>query len=50
MAISIVQGGPGFPVLLPALYQYFCTGECTNLPIEDCDVPHHEAKKLLMQV
>ncbi len=25
VATSIVQGGPGFPVLLPAAYSYICS-------------------------
>lgn len=32
-AMSVTQGGPGFPVLADADYQYFVTGKTTNLHI-----------------
>ncbi|XP_065906067.1 G2/M phase-specific E3 ubiquitin-protein ligase-like [Dysidea avara] len=37
--ISVVQGGPGFPLLSDSVYQYLCTGETTNIEIDDEDLP-----------
>ena len=39
-AMSVTQGGPGFPVLADAVYQYFVIGKTTNLHIpSDCLPP-----------
>ena len=48
--MNIVHGGSGCPIFLPAIYQYMCTGEYTDLPLQDGDVPHSEAQSLLSQV
>ena len=48
--MNIVQGGSGFPVLSPALYKYMCTGEYLDLPLEDINVPHRQARHLILQV
>lgn len=37
--MSLVQGGPGFPLLADAVYQYLCTGETTAVPVADEDLP-----------
>ena len=37
--MSIVQGGPGFPVLADATYRYMTTGETTNVKVSDEDLP-----------
>lgn len=42
--MNIAQGGSGFPVLSPALYKYMCTGEYIDLPLEDINVPHSQAR------
>ena len=39
VSANIAQEGSGFPVLHPALFQYICTAQYTDLPIEDEDVP-----------
>ncbi len=39
IATSIVQGGPGFPVLHPVVYKYITTGEYLGLVVDDSDVP-----------
>lgn len=47
ISANIAQEGSGFPVLHPALFQYICTGQYTDLPIEDEDVPDTDVKSLL---
>ena len=37
--MSIVQGGAGFPVLSPAVFQYMASGDITGITIEDEDIP-----------
>ena len=37
--MSIVQGGSGFPVLLPAAYHYVTTGEYLGQVMDDGSVP-----------
>ena len=37
--MSITQGGSGFPFLAEPVYQYICTGECTNVNIATIDIP-----------
>ena len=37
--ISLVQGGPGFPLLADAVYKYLCTGKTTNIEVDDEDLP-----------
>ncbi len=50
IATSIVQGGPGFPVLHPVVYKYITTGEYLGLVVDDSDVPDPFIKQLLDQV
>lgn len=37
-AMSIVQGGDGFPVLSPPLYQYIVSRDITGITIGDEDI------------
>ena len=39
--MSIVQGGPGFPVLADATYCYITTGEATDVKVSNKDLPLH---------
>ena len=50
IATNIVQEGNRFPVLHPALFQYICTGQYTDLPVEDDDIPDPDVKCLLVLV
>jgi len=50
MAMSIVQGGPGFPCFLPVVYKYICTGEYLSNYVNDGDVPDAGARQLLHEV
>jgi len=47
--ISLVQGGPGFPLLADAVYEYLCTGKTTNIVVNDEDLPLL-IKALILQV
>ena len=48
--MSILQGGSGFPVMHPAAYHYFVTGEYLGLISNDDDVPDPYVRELLKQV
>lgn len=48
--MSIVQGGSGFPVLLPAAYHYLTTGEYLGQFVDDGSIPDPEIRQLLHQV
>ena len=50
IAMSSVQGGPGFPVLLPALYNYVAMGHYSLDDVSDSDVPDLHVQDLLSQV
>lgn len=45
VATSIVQGGPGLPVFLPAAYSFICHGEYSGE--EMCTVPDPVVQGLL---
>ena len=47
--MSLTQGGPGFPLLADAVYQYLCTGEITNAEMCDEDLPLI-IKELILEV
>ena len=48
--MSIVQGGPGFPVMLPAAYHYLTTHEYIGQVMKDSDVPDPFVLELLTKV
>lgn len=48
VATSIIQGGPGLPVLLPAAYRYVCYNECHGEEIDI--VPDPVIRNLLERV
>ena len=48
--MSSLQGGPGFPVLLPALYNYVARGLYCLDDVSDSDVPDLHVQDLLSQV
>lgn len=52
IATSIVQGGPGFPVLAPHIYEYITTGDYLNASagITIRDFPDPEVRHLLAEV
>ena len=48
--MSIVQGGPGFPVMLPAAYHYLTTHDYIGQLVNDSDVPDPFVLELLTKV
>ena len=50
MAMSIVQGGSGFPFLAPAVYEYLVSGKCTGITLQNSDVPDHTLQFVLSKV
>lgn len=50
MAMSIVQGGSGFPFLAPPIFQYICGVEIRRISISNEDVPEYDVKKLIEDV
>lgn len=50
MAMSIVQGGPGLPILSPVVYDYISSGHYCPEKIVDSDVPNLDVQLLLAQV
>ena len=48
--MSIIQGGPGFPVLSLPVYKYLCTRQFNGLAITNEDVPNDEVYRLLTKV
>ena len=39
VAMSICQGGSGFPYLADSVYTYMCTGKCTDVAVASADAP-----------
>ena len=50
IAMSLMQGGPGFPVLSPHVYEYMSTQQYLDLNIKDDDIPDPLVRLLLTQV
>lgn len=50
VAMSIIQGGSGFPFLAPPVYEYFVTGKCTDVTVENDDIPDHMVKYIVEKV
>ena len=48
-ATSIVQGGPGLPIFLPAVYHYLCFGKYST-ELKTAEVPDLLIRNLLEQV
>ena len=46
----MLQGGPGFPTLLPLVYQYIVTGNYDPHDIHVDDVPDYQVQSLLSEV
>jgi len=50
MAMSLVQGGSGFPFLAPPMYDYLCGREISTIEVCMQDVPNLEVLSLLEKV
>lgn len=48
--MSVVQGGPGFPFFLPAIYKYITTGDYLSTYVDDSDIPDEGVKQLVTEV
>ena len=49
-SMSIIQGGPGCPYFLPALYKYMTTGDYLQSYVDDNDIPDAGVRHLVAQV
>ncbi len=49
-AMSIVQGGIGFPVLHPSVYNYICTGKYVGVSMLDENITDHKIRELVRKV
>jgi len=50
VAMSVVQGGPGFPYFLQAVYKYITTGDYLNTYVDDRDIPDEGVRRLISEV
>ena len=50
MAVSIVQGGSGFPFFSECMFKYLCGADIRSIRISLCEVPHYSVKTLLEKV
>ena len=50
VAMSIIQGGNGFPFLAPPVYEYFVTGKCTDIAVDNGDIPDHMLQIIIEKV
>ena len=50
IAMSVAQGGSGFPFLAEPVYKYLCTGECTGIQLSNEDAPDPTLKFVLEKV
>ena len=45
-----MQGGPGLPMLHPAVYQYMITGKCTDINVSLKAIPDAGVRAVIDQV
>lgn len=50
IAISLVNGGSGFPYMAPPMYQYLCGVDMSENKVSLEDVPSFEVKEMLQKV
>ena len=48
--MSVVQGGPGLPILHPAVYQYMTTGKYIDVNMSVKGIPDAGVRALIEQV
>ena len=48
--MSIIQEGPGFPLLLPGIYEYMVSGNIAEIDIPDQEIPDMSIKQLVSMV
>lgn len=50
MAMSLAQGGSGFPFFSPCVFKYLCGVDISSIPIQHNQVPDPDAMELLEKV
>ena len=50
IGMSVVQGGPGIPMLHPAVYQYMITDKYTDINVSVKGIPAAGVRALIDQV
>ena len=50
MAMSLLQGGSGFPYLAPPMYDYLCGENASSIKVSAEDVPNVDVTLLLQKV
>ena len=50
MAMSLIQGGSGFPYLAPPMYDYLCGKDAISIEVSAEDVPSIDVTQLLQKV
>ena len=50
VAMSIVQGGPGLPMLHPSIFHYIASNEYVSQVIDDEEVADPDVRSLLQKV
>ena len=50
VALSIVQGGPGFPALHPSVYNYIATRKYLGIETPEDDIPNPNVVTLIKKV
>jgi len=50
IAMSVVQGGCGLPCLAEPVYEYICSGKCTNLDVDNEEIPDPDLKFVIQKV
>ena len=50
MALSLLNGGSGFPFLAESTYEYLCGVPLSSVTVLDNEIPSYEVKELLDKV
>lgn len=50
MAMSLVNGGSGYPYMAVPMYRYLCGGNVTADLITTADIPNMEVRQLVQKV
>ena len=48
--MSVVQGGCGLHCLAESVYKYICSGKCTNLDVDNEEIPDPDLKFVIQKV
>lgn len=50
MAVSIAQGGSGFPFLCKGVYQYLCGKEVSHIDVASTAIPDYDIQAIVDKV